>query len=188
MEVLQSAPINGIPYVEIKAGCGYASPTEKGFSLTCFMSEADACLIIAAPKLLACLSHLIDRDWFHDGSSGQVVCCLDADQVRAALTKALSLSAPEVTTPVETQSELLTVKNETRVGFLPCYQVGETISGQFGFKTPTGRCDGFFSREAAQRAAEHNEKQDREEAETGTGPIATVLRKYFAEADGKEAA
>jgi hypothetical protein len=188
MEVKQVATCNGIPYVELKAGCGFASNIFNGFGIAGFISEPNARLMTAAPKLLACLIHLVDRDWFRDGSSGQVVCCLDADQVRAALTNALSLSAPEVTTPVETQSELLTVKNETRVGFLPCYQVGETIKGQFGFKTPTGRCDGFFSKEAAQRAAAHNEKQDRAEAITGTGPIAAVLRKYFAEADGKEVA
>ena len=36
--------------------------------------------------LAACLNHLRDRDWFKDGESGQVVCCMDADKVRQSLS------------------------------------------------------------------------------------------------------
>lgn len=68
------------------------------------------------------------------------------------------------------------------------YQVGETIHGQFGFKTPSGKCDGFLTRADAQRAATSTERQDRAEAETGTGPIAAVLRAHFAAEAGKAGA
>lgn len=37
-------------------------------------------------SLAACLIHLKDRDWFRDGETGPVVCSLDADQVRTALS------------------------------------------------------------------------------------------------------
>jgi hypothetical protein len=52
------------------------------------ISEADARLIAAAPELLDCLIHLQQRDWFKDGLTGEVVCILDADKVRAAIAKA----------------------------------------------------------------------------------------------------
>jgi len=72
---------------------------------------------------------------------------------------------------------------------LKVYQVGQTIAGSWGFKTPTGKCDGFLSEADACRAAVTNEAQDRAEASTGTGLIAAVLRKHFAaEASGEEAA
>lgn len=70
---------------------------------------------------------------------------------------------------------------EAGASFLKPYQVGETLSGHFGFKTPTGRIDGFLTRSDAERAAKSTEAHDRVEAETGIGPIAEVLRKYFAE-------
>jgi hypothetical protein len=46
-------------------------------------------LIVAAPDLLECLIHLADRDWFQSGMTGEVICGLDAEKVRNALSKAL---------------------------------------------------------------------------------------------------
>ena len=63
---------------------------------------------------------------------------------------------------------------------LKFYQAGKTIGNGWGFKTPSGSVDGFETAEAAQRVAEVQKAQDREEAKTGTGPIAAVLREYFA--------
>lgn len=81
--------INGIPYLEVNAGSGYAGNPEKpGFTFTSYMTPANAALIVAAPKMFAALAHLIERDWFNDGDSGQVVCVLDADLVRDALMTA----------------------------------------------------------------------------------------------------
>lgn len=70
---------------------------------------------------------------------------------------------------------------------LKFYQVGKPAAGSWGFKTPTGTCDGFFSEAEAKRAAIANQAQDREQASAGTGPIAAVLRKHFeAESAGPE--
>lgn len=56
----------------------------------------------------------------------------------------------------------------------------EKAPGQtWQFTTPTGRCDGFLTRFDALKAAATNERQDRQEAENGTGLIAKVLKKYF---------
>lgn len=71
---------------------------------------------------------------------------------------------------------------------LKFYQAGKTIGNGWGFKTPSGSVDGFETAEAAQRIADIQKEQDREEAETGTGPIAAVLRKHFAAEAGKEGA
>ena len=57
-------------------------------------SRANARLIAAAPDLLECLIHLADRDWFASGMTGEVVCGLDAEKVRNALSKALGQNAP----------------------------------------------------------------------------------------------
>lgn len=51
--------------------------------------------------------------------------------------------------------------------------------GTWLFTTPTGKCDGFLSRIDALRTAATTERQDRHEAETGKGPIAVVLAKFF---------
>ena len=56
--------------------------------IPCSEGMANARLIAAAPELLDCLIHLTERDWFKDGDCGHVVCCLDADKVRSAITKA----------------------------------------------------------------------------------------------------
>jgi len=73
-------------------------------------------------------------------------------------------------------------------GLVPFYKAGKTIGNGFGFKTPSGSVDGFDSIESAQRIADIQKEQDRAEAKTGTGPIAAVLRAYFAQAEGKEVA
>jgi hypothetical protein len=59
-------------------------------------SKANACLIAAAPDLLDCLIHLADRDWFQSGMTGEIVCRLDAEKVRNALSKALGQNAQSV--------------------------------------------------------------------------------------------
>jgi hypothetical protein len=50
--------------------------------------EANARLLAAAPDLLDCIIHLANRDWFREGETGEVICGLDADKVRAAIAKA----------------------------------------------------------------------------------------------------
>jgi hypothetical protein len=50
-------------------------------------------LIVAAPDLLECLIHLADRDWYQSGMTGEVICGLDAEKVRNALSKALGQNA-----------------------------------------------------------------------------------------------
>lgn len=60
--------------------------------------EANARLIAAAPDLLECLIHLADRDWFASGMTGEVICGLDAEKVRNALSKALGQNAPVLAT------------------------------------------------------------------------------------------
>lgn len=108
--------------------------------------------------------------------------------VQSRILSQISPPAPVKTTPVETQSTRPVGqedKNGTRVGLLPPYQVGESIDGTFEFKTPLGRCDGFLTRAEAERAAVAEERENRKEAETGTGMLATALKMYFAEADGK---
>lgn len=47
------------------------------------------------------------------------------------------------------------------------------------FTTPTGKCDGFLTRADALRIAANTERDDRNEAATKSGPIATVLRTHF---------
>lgn len=64
-------------------------------------SRANARLIAAAPDLLECLVHLADRDWFASGMTGEVVCGLDAEKVRNALSKALGQNAPAMPTASE---------------------------------------------------------------------------------------
>lgn len=60
------------------------------------MVEANANLIAAAPELLECLIHLADRDWFQSSLTGEIVCGLDAEKVRNALSKALGQNADSV--------------------------------------------------------------------------------------------
>lgn len=62
-------------------------------------SRANARLISAAPDLLECLIHMADRDWFKSGMTGEIVCGLDAEKVRHALSKALGHNAPVYPTP-----------------------------------------------------------------------------------------
>jgi hypothetical protein len=52
--------------------------------------------------------------------------------------------------------------------------------GNWAFRSPLGISDGFLSEADATRIAAAQERQDREEALTGTGPIAAVLRSAFA--------
>lgn len=59
------------------------------------------------------------------------------------------------------------------------YQPFSGPQDTWGFTTPTGKSDGFLSRFDALKAAATTERQDRHEAETGKGPIAAVLKKYF---------
>ena len=63
----------------------------------------------------------------------------------------------------------------------PHYQARRRGPLDWGFTTPTGESFGFLSRFEALRAAANTERQDKNEAEHGSGPIAAVLRKHFAE-------
>ena len=59
------------------------------------------------------------------------------------------------------------------------YQPAAGPDRTYQFSTPTGQSSGFLTRYEALRAAATTERQDRHEAETGTGPIAAVLRQHF---------
>jgi hypothetical protein len=87
-------------------------------------------------------------------------------------------SAPESSPRVETQTVAAgSITMERGVNhYTPFLSSGNNT---WEFTTPTGRVDGFYTRAEAERCAQLTENQDREEAESGLGPIVAVLRKFF---------
>lgn len=59
------------------------------------------------------------------------------------------------------------------------YKALQCADGTWGFKTPTRRDTGYSSEACAATTAAAAEREDRIEAEHGTGPIVQVLRKHF---------
>lgn len=59
------------------------------------------------------------------------------------------------------------------------YQPTRAANGTWGFTTPTGESDGFFSEPEARRAAERTEAADRASALDGSGPFASILTRHF---------
>lgn len=77
---------DGTPYHRITAGKPeiYDAETQTGFQLSAIMSDADAALIVAAPRLLDALRQLVNRAGEND-ENGHWPCWDDA---RDAIAKA----------------------------------------------------------------------------------------------------
>lgn len=84
--------IYGIPYLEIKAGCGYAGGNEPGFQFTSYMAPADAALIAAAPDLLEVLlsAELTEHPANPNDMGNPCICwqCEFSRKAKAAISKA----------------------------------------------------------------------------------------------------
>lgn len=65
---------DGTPYFKFKAGSGFVDEGEGGFQFTAIISEADAKLIVAAPRLFSALNALADEAFRHmRGGRGHLI-------------------------------------------------------------------------------------------------------------------
>lgn len=56
-------------------------------------SEELARLFAGSPKLLDCVRHLVESDWFREGVTGDIVVGINADKMREALSEILGMNA-----------------------------------------------------------------------------------------------
>lgn len=74
--------------METERNAAYRGWSDAGTDYACQRLDLEESKAREA-RLINCLIHLADRDWFKGGMKGEVICGLDAVEVRNALSDAL---------------------------------------------------------------------------------------------------